>query len=80
MVASFYYRHLHKTKSCSSEWNLISSKPKLSFNLIYNLEAVAALLKIFMGLALVHYQKYWLLSEHARLLGTSEYDAVLILG
>ena len=33
----------------------------LSFNLIYNLEAVAALLKIFMGLALVHFQKYWLL-------------------
>ena len=34
---------------------------ELSFNLIYNLEAVAALLKIFMGLALVHFQKYWLL-------------------
>ena len=33
----------------------------LSFNLIYNLEAVGALLKIFMGLALVHFQKYWLL-------------------
>jgi len=25
------------------------------------LEAVAALLKIFMGLSLVHFQKYWLL-------------------
>ena len=35
----------------------------LSFNLIYNLEAVAALLKIFMWLALVHFQKYWLLIE-----------------
>ena len=33
----------------------------LSFNLIYNLKAGAALLKIFMGLALVHFQKYWLL-------------------
>ena len=32
----------------------------LSFNLIYNLEAVAARPKIFMGLALVHFQKYWL--------------------
>ena len=27
------------------------------------MEAVAARLKIFMGLALVHFQKYWLLSE-----------------
>ena len=33
------------------------------WNLIYNLEAVAACLKIFMGLALVHFQKYWLLNE-----------------
>ena len=33
----------------------------LSFDIIYNLEAVAALLKIFIGLALVHFQKYWLL-------------------
>ena len=36
----------------------------LSFNLIYNLEAVAACLKIFMGLALVHFQKYWLLRTY----------------
>ena len=27
------------------------------------MEAVAACLKIFMGLALVHFQKYWLLSK-----------------
>ena len=35
----------------------------LSFNTIYNLEAVqvVALLNIFMELALVHFQKYWLL-------------------
>ena len=39
---------------------------RLSFNLIYNLEAVAALLKKFMGLALVHFQKYWLLSARLR--------------
>ena len=37
----------------------ISAKP--DFNLIYNLEAVATRLKIFMGLALVHFQKCWLL-------------------
>ena len=30
---------------------------------IYNLEAVAALLKIFIWLALVYFQKYWLLNE-----------------
>ena len=35
----------------------------LNFNLIYNLEAVAARLKKFMGLALVYFQKYWLLNE-----------------
>ena len=35
--------------------------PRLSFNLIYNLEAVAACLKNFMGLALAHFQKHWLL-------------------
>ena len=34
----------------------------LSFDLIYNLEAVAACPKIFIGMALVHFQKYWLLS------------------
>ena len=28
------------------------------------MEAVAACLKIFIGLALVHFQKYWLLSTH----------------
>ena len=33
----------------------------LRFKLIYNLEAVAALLKKIIGLALVHFQKYWLL-------------------
>ena len=37
----------------------------LGFNLIYNLEAVADRPKIFMGLALVHFQKYWLLSSCA---------------
>ena len=31
---------------------------------MYNLEAVAAYPKIFMGLALVHFQKYWLLSKY----------------
>ena len=41
--------------------NLISSKPRLSFNLIYDLEAVVACLEILMGLALIHFQKYWLL-------------------
>ena len=57
----------NKTKSCSSEGNSISSKPRLSFNLIYNLEAVAALLKFFVGLVLVHFQKYWLLRKiHTR--------------
>ena len=30
---------------------------------MYNLEAVAARPKIFMGLALVHFQKYWLLRQ-----------------
>ena len=35
----------------------------ISFNIIYNFEAVEARLKIFMGLALVHFQKYWLLSK-----------------
>ena len=40
---------------------MISSQPRLSFNLMYNLEAVATGLKIFMGLALVHFPKYWLL-------------------
>jgi hypothetical protein len=33
-------------------------------NLIYNLEAVPAHLKTFMGLVLVHFQKYWLLKYH----------------
>ena len=37
------------------------AKPKLSFDLIYNLEAVASCPMIFMGLALVHFQKCWLL-------------------
>ena len=45
----------------SSKRNLISCKPKLSFDLIYNLEAVAFCPMIFMGLALVHFQKYGLL-------------------
>ena len=35
----------------------------LSFNLIYSLEAVVACLKIVMGVALVHFQKHWLLSN-----------------
>merc|ERR1740129_1750094 len=60
---SLYYRHLHKTKSYSPERNLISCQNKLSFNSIYNLKAVGALVKIFMGLALVRFQKYWLLSN-----------------
>ena len=48
-------------------YNFLTEHPKtahsarLSFNLIYNLEAVAACPKIFMGLALVHFKKYWLL-------------------
>jgi hypothetical protein len=33
------------------------SLPRLSFKLIYNLEAVGTRLKVFMGLALVHFQK-----------------------
>ena len=33
----------------------------LSFDLTYSLEAVASCPMIFMGLALVHFQKYWLL-------------------
>jgi hypothetical protein len=33
------------------------------------LEAVAACLKFFMGLALVHFQKYWLLSGFENLSG-----------
>ena len=49
--------------------NLISSKPRLSFNLIYDLEAVVACLEILMGLALIHFQKYWLLiSFHVTIL------------
>ena len=32
--------------------------PRLSFNLVYNLKAVAACPKIFMWLALVYFQKY----------------------
>ena len=67
--------HLHKIKSYSSEGNLISSSPRLSFNLIYNLEAVAALLKISMGLALVHFQKYWLLSKRKNVLLQSCLDS-----
>ena len=39
----------------------VSFLENANFNLIYDLEAVAALLQIFMGLALVHFQKYLLL-------------------
>jgi len=46
-----------------SKGNLFSSWIRLGFNLIYNLEAVATCLKNVMGLALVHFQKYWLLSR-----------------
>ena len=61
--ATFYYRqHLHKTNSGSSEWNLISCYPRLNFNPIYNLVSLT-LLNIFMGLALVHFQKYWPLND-----------------
>ena len=38
----------------------------LGLVLTYNLEAVAAHPKIFMGLALVHFQKYWLLSRYLK--------------
>ena len=44
-------------------------KPHSSLNMYYeteSLEAVGALLKIFMCLALVHFQKYWLLSARLR--------------
>ena len=43
--------------------NLFTTCNLTANNLIYNLEAVATHLKIFMGLALVHFQKYWLLSK-----------------
>ena len=47
----------------SMNWKVSAAVPDFGrcFSLIYNLEAVAALLKIFMGLASVHFQKYWLL-------------------
>ena len=48
---------------------------RLCFNPIYKLEAMGTLLKIFMGLALVSFQKYWLLSNikmipYSNILGT----------
>ena len=80
-MATLYYRHLMmiwKVKETPFGWflhpyNFWTEHPKtahsarLSFNLIYNLEAVAACPKIFMGLALVHFKKYWLLSEENQL-------------
>ena len=59
-----------KVKKTPFDWflhpyNFLTEHPKtahsarLSFNLIYNLEAVAACPKIFMGLALVHFKKYY---------------------
>ena len=47
--------YIQKTKSGSP-------KPRVRFNLIYNLEAVVALLTIFMELVLGNFQKYRLLS------------------
>jgi hypothetical protein len=43
------------------------------------LEAVAALLKFFMGLTLVHFQKYWLLRFFTKLIFNSRPSSVFLL-